>query len=747
MEVHRSTSTSSRTRRLRIRGARRTAAAMAVLLAASACTSGVTGTDRAGARKIAGFDLASALQPFDACSDLLGYLRTEAAARVTAYGLPGLGGFSMGIVDQSFSSRSSPTTSAMASGAPAGEMAKSADVTSSGVSSGPSAAGTFSGTNTVEAGVDEPDVVKTDGNLLVTSVDGTVRVLDISSGTPVLRSTVAVQGYPMQLLLAGRRLLILGSAPDIAYPESSGSAENAGAGKVAGGIVPPSYGGARGSIVDVDLADPDAPKVVRQLLVDGTVATARVVGGIARIVVQSTPDGLDFVQPAGPNAEKRATDLNAEIVAESTIDDWLPSYRLLDGGGKEVASGPLSECSGVSRPPSFHGFSTTSILTVDLAQGLRPTKATAVLADGQRVYASKDNLYVAIGQWNDPATSDGSGAPVTTLAGTPERTSAPASAEVTSAIHQFTITGAEAAAYVATGTVRGDLPSDFSMSEHKGILRVATTSGNVWSMPIDANGTGGPATESRVTVLRRDGTALRQIGEVDGLGRGERIYGVRFVGDVGYVVTFRQTDPLYVVDLSRPDAPAVSGELKILGYSAYLHDLGGGKLLGIGQDATETGRRIGAQVSLFDVSNPSAPTRVAQYVLPNSWSQAESDYKAFLWWAPTKLLVLPLSLFDTNSGIPFNGALGLTVDGATITEKARISHPGQPACPSPPTPVPATEGSTPGFMPPICDTSLTFSAPIQRSVVAGTRLYTLSGTGVMASDLTTMGQTGWAPFS
>ena len=154
----------------------------------------------------------------------------------------------------------------------------------------------------------------------------------------------------------------------------------------------------------------------------------------------------------------------------------------------------------------------------------------------------------------------------------------------------------------------GSLLNQFSLSEHEGILRAATTVGF------------GPDAESRVTTLeRRDGRLVKR-GDVGGLGRGERIYAVRFIGDVGYVVTFRQVDPLYTIDLADPDRPRVLGELKIPGYSAYLHPVGDDLLLGVGQDATDQGRLQGLQISLFDVSDLARPARLQQLRLGERWS-------------------------------------------------------------------------------------------------------------------------------
>jgi uncharacterized secreted protein with C-terminal beta-propeller domain len=214
-----------------------------------------------------------------------------------------------------------------------------------------------------------------------------------------------------------------------------------------------------------------------------------------------------------------------------------------------------------------------------------------------------------------------------------------------------------------------------------------------------------------VTVLdERDG-ALRKVGQVGGLGKGERIFAVRFIGPAGYVVTFRQVDPLYVVDLERPSQPVVRGELKIRGYSAYLHPVGPGLLLGVGQDATVAGAQLGTQLSLFDVSDPSNPRRLHQAAVSGASSQAEFDHHAFLWWAPRDLAVVPLNVF---SGRFFQGAAGFRVQRAAgIAEAGRASHAG---------------------------------APIARSFVLGGRLFTLSDAGIAANSLDDLAQQGWLAF-
>jgi uncharacterized secreted protein with C-terminal beta-propeller domain len=291
------------------------------------------------------------------------------------------------------------------------------------------------------------------------------------------------------------------------------------------------------------------------------------------------------------------------------------------------------------------------------------------MTDARVVYGSATSLYVA--------TSDQAGG---------------------TAIHRFDTADPEVTRYTASGAVRGELLNQFSLSEDDGKLRAATT---------DATGQ-----ESFVTVLEEQAGRLAQVGQVGGLGRGERIYAVRFIGKTGYVVTFRQTDPLYTVDLSDPAAPRVAGELKILGFSSYLHPIGDGLLLGVGQDADAQGRQRGTQLSLFDVSDPANPTRLQQVALgTGTTSGAENEHHAFLWWGPKSLAVVPVRQ------PAFVGALGFKVTRDAIADAGKISH---------------TVGSN--------------QVDIARSAVVGDRVFTTSAAGVKASALDGFAEQAWLPF-
>jgi uncharacterized secreted protein with C-terminal beta-propeller domain len=192
---------------------------------------------------------------------------------------------------------------------------------------------------------------------------------------------------------------------------------------------------------------------------------------------------------------------------------------------------------------------------------------------------------------------------------------------------------------------------------------------------------------------------------VDGLGKGERIYSVRFVGPVGYVVTFRQTDPLYTVDLSDPAKPRVTGELKITGYSAHLQPAGEGRLIGVGQEADTSGRVSGTQVSLFDVRDPGAPRRLAQHQVPGGQSEAEWDPHALLWWPASQLLGLPVAASAAE------GALALRVTDQGVTRVGVVSRPG-----------------------------------VRRSLVVGDVLWTVTDAGLQASNLATLDELAWITY-
>ncbi|SDI74742.1 Beta propeller domain-containing protein [Actinokineospora alba] len=538
------------------------------------------------------------------------------------------------------------------------------------------APGEYSGTNNHESAADEPDLVKTDGKRIVSIVDGTLRVVDVA--TKAVTATLKIpEGQPSSMLLDGDRALIT------AYPNDSIAYDSP---------HPHMYAG-RVTFVQVDLVG--GARVSGSLTVDGSYIDARQVGSVARVVVRSQPR-LPFVMPTQGIDEQEATRRNKEVIEKSKIGDWIPRHS-----PGTPAEGQLYDCTALSRPADYTGTSTLSVLSFDLRNALGTGDGVGLAADGDTVYGTANSLYVADDRQSHVGIlpADGRGKP---MPGLPQAS--------TTTVHQFDIAKPGKPLYQASGMVRGTLLNQYSLSEHRGNLRIATT--------MDDPGCCDPGNESSssVAVLTRRGAELAEIGRLDGLGKTERIHSVRFIGDTGYVVTFRRTDPLYTVDLSDPAKPKVTGELKITGYSAYLHPVGDGRLLGVGQEATEQGRATGTQVSLFDTKSVQA-RKVTGFHVAGASSEVEFEPHAFLYWAAKGLVVLPL-----NEAGPTNRstAVVLRLQGDSLTEAARLTHP---------------LGNQYG------------DVQIRRSLVVGDTLWTVSGGGMLASDLDTLAQSAWVPFT
>ncbi len=572
------------------------------------------------------------LEFFGDCDALLTYMQTEAAERVTAWGLGG-GNIYYGngpVMEEDMAATDNA----------GGEMPASAPTP------GAIEGQDYSGTNTQEAGVDEGDIVETDGvHVYVANSDG-LRIVSVTDATVVAEPQLPQGSH--QLLLDGDRLVVVTS----------------------------SWGGAPDTIVSLfDVGDPANPALLRRSHLEGGVVATRSVDGVARLVITTSFDQrLPFVQPDRFGLdEDSALARNKEIIAESTVEDWLPRWFDEDADG---GFGPMSQvlpCETVAAPPEFAGLGLTWIGSIDVNGDGAPIGSAGIVSTGDTVYASADNLYVATQNWNwgwgGPVPVD---AEITAPDTAPDEDPGPPP----TLIHQFRLDDGTAATYVASGTVEGRLLNQFAMSEYNGDLRVATTT--------DDWGGFGEQSESTVFVLRPEGDELRQISSIGGLGTDEQIYAVRFIGDLGYVVTFRQIDPLYVIDLSDPTNPVEAGELKIPGYSAYLHPVGDGLLLGVGQDATDTGRTTGTQLSLFDVSNPADPQRIS--TLPvGGYSEVEWDHKAFLFWPQDGTIVLPVSPGWNDCGPTEDclakslvgaggGAVVAELDGRELVARGTISH-------------------------------------------------------------------------
>ena len=603
--------------------------------------------------------LTSSLSGFADCDTLLDHLRTEGAERVGPYGFNDGGWYGPWPVEGGFLDADMAV-----------EEEAAAEPTDGGTSSGPAAAPRaadlvegvdFSGTNIQERGVDEADLVKTDGERVYIVANSELVVVDVASRA-VLGSVALLSSEQSELFLRGDDVLHVtyGWGGGIGEPVpfdgvaiEDVAAEDVAAEEVAVArdlIAPHHEGGPHTTVTRIAVSG-TTPEILEAITIEGEYVSSRAVDGTARIVIRSNPQyDFPFVYPAGPSGEERAEESNRDALLDSELADWLPEYTTLDANGSATGNGLLTPCTGVHAPTEFAGFGVLSVFTVPVDGPIDPDATSAVLAPGAVVYASPDSVYVATTTWFDTIAWD-------------ERDWEEAQQNRTTSIHRFDITSASSAAYTASGSVAGDVRDSFSMSEHEGHLRVITTSGEPWS----------GNSETFVRVLRETEGELVEVGSVGDMGRGEAVQSVRFQGDVGYVVTFRTVDPLYTLDLSDPQNPVVRGELKIPGFSSYLHPIGDGLVLGVGSEADETdGRVTGSKVSLFDVSDLDNPVETATWVGPNGWNNVGWDTHAFLWWAPENLAVVPMELWD--NGQHWAGAVVLRVDNGEITEVGRIDH-------------------------------------------------------------------------
>jgi uncharacterized secreted protein with C-terminal beta-propeller domain len=639
-----------------------------------------------------------ALRQFDECDAFLDYVHTEGAERVGPYGFGDGGWYGPDVFfddqevmavereeameeDQAVSTEAQATAESDDSGSDvAFEQAESEPA------SGDESGGTFSTTNTQVEGVDEPDIVKTDGERILAVINGRLVYVSIApDGTAGERrgSIDLTQAggpntylYGQEILVNGDRAFVIAQVEgggivydtsfDEQVPQTTDLIDDGDAEAEFAGIEEPmptepfpdqpffdqpfpgGYNtGPVTAVIEVDLANPDSLQVVNTLTLDGRYVSARSIAGTARIAVTTPPTDLGFLYPSSPNAEASAAEANRELVRQTTLADWLPGFTLTAANGSSD-SGSLVDCARIHAPGEFAGFDMLSVVTLSLDESLgAPADTTSIMATGNTVYASQDRMYIATNEWIPPTLDE-------QARGSWEET-------YQTGIHRFALPTDAGAEYEASGTVDGHLLNQFSMHDRDGTFFVATTTGTPWSSD---------GSESQIVSMRPNGDILEHVGQVGGLGKGEQIFSVRYVDQTAYVVTFRQTDPFYVVDLGDPAEMIVRGELKIPGVSTYLHPISDSLVLGVGQDATEEGFQTGSKVSLFDVSDPSDPREVDVWTLPNSNSDAEFDHRAFLWWAPTSTAVLPLVSWQDQ----FAGAVVLNVTEDGITEQGRVSH-------------------------------------------------------------------------
>lgn len=461
---------------------------------------------------------------------------------------------------------------------------------------------TFSTTNTQESTVDESDRLKTDGEYLYTSAihQAEIRIYKADEhATPVSAKQLKTLN---EATLSG--LYLRAESKQLAAISGDGAP-----------IYPlwdmwfgPHYWQDRKTdVFTLDISDPATPVQQAKLRLDGQLINSRRIGSTLYLATRYTPspDGLI----TSPSNEAELSN-NKRIINNASLNDMLPTYQLNDGSAQAIFENGDCFISDYSQP-KYEQSSIISLLAIDLDDATLTPRGQCFAGDAETIYASSEALYLATTHYSYE-NHEG----VATYTGLPS-----------TEIHKFSLQGTTPN-YVGSGSVPGHLGwqqdlKPFRMSEHNDILRVITYTGN------NASSQSSPAhlytleentNEKTLDILG----SLPNESRPDPLGKtGEHIYATRFMGDRAYLVTFRVTDPLYIVDLSDPADPFIASELEINGYSDYLHPVGDNYLLGIGKDAvaaTNIGDGRGAwyqgvKLSLIDVSNASAPFEKEQIIL------------------------------------------------------------------------------------------------------------------------------------
>jgi len=396
--------------------------------------------------------------------------------------------------------------------------------------------------------------------------------------------------------------------------------------------------------------DKSNPRVLREVEVEGSYSTSRKIGDFIYLVLNSYPDYAIY--------EKEDIDCG----------DIVPKYRDTVGDNPAGDFRRLSKCKEIGRldKDSFSMF--LSIVAVSLEDSDKATAKQVIAGSGENVYASVSNLYVVSTEY-DPEV--------------PFPLNIPEIADEKTTIHKFAL-DKEAINYSGSASVPGTVLNQFSMDEHEKYFRIATTRGHVFQE--DSNAT------NNIYVLD---DKLQIVGKIENIAPGERIYSARFMGDRGYLVTFKKVDPFFTLDLKDPENPKVMGELKIPGYSDYLHPYDENHIIGIGKNTEEAEEGDfawyqGLKMALFDVSDFANPKEVYKVEIGDRGTDSYvlQDHKAFLFDKERNLLVIPVLLAERTPEESEEKRLGseygdYTYQGAYVYDlsaehgfelKGRITH-------------------------------------------------------------------------
>lgn len=585
------------------------------------------------------------------------------------------------------------------------------------------------GTNNQVEGVHESDFVQNDGTrIFVLSGNRLYAHRSWPAEQLTLAATLEVEGWPREMLLDEHDRLVIVSQVALSLP---GTPAKAGTGP-GGGMTPVAdmacYGFGCGyynadstKVTTVDVSDVAHPTVVDQLYLPGVFNQARRVDSHVRLVLSDAfrwPEDVrfwvDFSEDLYRDEGKLTKAIDALIaqnekrIRANTLDRWLPAGRHVDAAGVETALPTACGDFYRSNAPAALGFVT--VASVDLDARTAAPGRTSLVAEPGTVYASRESLYLAHPHywwWPEPGQKD------------------------FTYLHKFDLRQPGRAVYVGSGTVEGTPINPFALDEYEGVLRLATTVTTRVPEPEHEDWWWGrTTTASRVTTLGVQDGRLAELGRSEDLAEGERIFSARFVGPRGYVVTYLQVDPLFTFDLSDPAHPRKVGELKVPGFSTYMHPVGDHHLLtlGIHTEPTNGGccGTSNVKLSLFDVGDLANPKEVSTQLVGQAygWSEALYEHKAFNYFAAKGLVAIPFT--DSASYTTYEDYW------SSFRTELRVFRVDLAAGISPVGAVPMSDLFKKAGAP---EWSYYYTPEVRRSVMADDYVYAISDAGVRVSKV------------
>ncbi|MBC8080467.1 MAG: beta-propeller domain-containing protein [Gorillibacterium sp.] len=479
--------------------------------------------------------------------------------------------------------------------------------------------GNYSTTNVQVAGVDEADIVKTDGNYVYQVNQQRVAIISANPASAMKLTSMILfekQVSPRELYIDGDSLVVIASS----YPDQQIEPDDK-PGIQSKRMMRPLNNSTTLAIV-YDIRDRSKIRKVREVEIQGDYLTSRKVGSALYLVANQYLNVYQIL-------ENSKGEEPAPVVRDTAVS---PNYVSVDYRK-------------IHYFPDSNKGSYMNIAGFNLSQPLEKANIETYLGAGQNVYASPEHLYIAIGDYSYRVTDQAASNSIL-----PRQSEG----EVSTDLFKFDL-GNGTVKYAAKGSVPGTILNQFSMDEHKGYFRIATTKGDMWREDEYTS-------KNNVYVLDK---ALKLTGKLENLAPGEKIYSVRFMGKRAYMVTFKKVDPLFVIDLAIPQEPKVLGKLKIPGYSDYLHPYDETHIIGFGKEAIElsidNGNKPnsmafyqGMKLAMFDVSDVSHPKEMFKEVIGDRGTDSPLlyDHKALLFSREKNLLAFPVNRMDLPKSEP-----------------------------------------------------------------------------------------------